>query len=89
MIETFRPNSFAISPALAASSGSSGALPQLLTYYSFVTLATVGYGDITPLSPAARTIAWIEAISGRFYLAVIVAALVSMFVAKQMNEKGT
>jgi hypothetical protein len=51
-----------------------------------VTLTTVGYGDISPISPAARTFSWIEAISGQFYLAVIVAALVSMIVAKNKRE---
>jgi hypothetical protein len=51
---------------------------QVLTYYSFVTLTTVGYGDVVPASSATRTLAWIEAICGQFYLAVIVAGLVSM-----------
>jgi voltage-gated potassium channel len=51
-------------------------------YYSFVTLTTVGYGDVTPISPTTRTFAWIEAITGQFYLAIIVAGLVSMLVAK-------
>ena len=54
----------------------------MLTYYSFVTLTTVGYGDVTPISPMTRTFAWIEAITGQFYLAIIVAGLVSMLVAK-------
>ena len=58
------------------------ALPHVLTYYSFVTLTTVGYGDISPVSPAARTLAWMEAVTGQFYLAVIVAGLVSLLAAK-------
>jgi hypothetical protein len=53
-----------------------------LTYFSFVTLTTVGYGDISPVSPAARTLAWVEAVTGQFYLAVIVAGLVSVLAAK-------
>jgi uncharacterized membrane protein len=57
-------------------------LPHVLTYYSFVTLTTVGYGDISPVSPATRTLAWMEAITGQFYLAVIVAGLVSVLAAK-------
>ena len=56
-------------------------------YYSFVTLATVGYGDVTPLSPTTRTFAWIEAIAGQFYLAIIVAGLVSMLVAKTSQPR--
>ena len=45
-------------------------------YYSFVTLSTVGYGDISPVSPLARALAYLEAIVGQFYLAVLVASLV-------------
>ena len=48
-----------------------------LGYFSFVTLATVGYGDITPVTPLARTLAWLEAISGQLYLAILVAGLVA------------
>src|SRR5581483_3183166 len=72
MIERFRPGSFEVSPSLATSAAPY-LDPQVLTYYSFVTLTTVGYGDINPVSPAARTLAWLEAIAGQFYLAVIVA----------------
>jgi hypothetical protein len=89
MIASFRPDSFQISRSLVPNGEPAGSLPHLLTYYSFVTLTTVGYGDITPISPAARTFAWIEAITGQFYLAVIVATLVSMFVAKMMRDNGT
>jgi hypothetical protein len=38
----------------------------------------VGYGDIIPASTTTRTLAWIEAICGQFYLAVIVAGVISM-----------
>jgi len=48
------------------------------TYFSFVTLTTVGYGDITPLQPIARTLAVGEALSGQLYLAVMIARLVAM-----------
>jgi len=80
MIETFQPGSFQISQSLRTS----GEQPEpcVLMYYSFVTLTTVGYGDVTPISPTTRTFAWIEAITGQFYLAIIVAGLVSMLVAK-------
>jgi voltage-gated potassium channel len=50
-------------------------LPSLL-YFSFVTLTTVGYGDITPISPLAHFLALMEAVIGQFYLAVLVASLV-------------
>ncbi len=53
-------------------------------YYSFVTITTVGYGDITPAKPIARTVANLEAIVGQFYVAVLVAWLVGMY----LSDKG-
>jgi Ion channel len=53
----------------------------VLTYFSCCTLMTVGYGDITPVHPAARTLAVLEAMTGQIYLAVLVAVLVGMKVA--------
>ena len=62
-----------------------------LRYFSFVTLTTVGYGDITPRSSVARTFANLEAVIGQIYLAVLVARLVSLHIvhegAKQEKEK--
>ena len=48
----------------------------LMTYFSFVTLTTLGYGDISPATPVAQVIVVLEAVSGMFYLAVIVASLI-------------
>ncbi len=52
-------------------------------YYSFVTLTTLGYGDILPVSPGARALAYAEAIFGVFYMATLVAMLVSAYVAEK------
>ena len=49
-------------------------------YFSFVTLATLGYGDIVARSEAARGLAILEAVAGQLYLAVMVARLVSLYV---------
>lgn len=57
-----------------------------LSYFSFITLATVGYGDVTPATPLARTLAWVEAIVGQFYLAVLVAGLVGFKITQAMKE---
>jgi len=46
-------------------------------YFSFVTIATLGYGDIVPRSPVARILSILEAAIGQFYMAVVVAWLVS------------
>jgi hypothetical protein len=56
MIEEFRPGSFEISPKLVTGGEVARPLPHVLTSYSFVTLTTVGYGDINPVSPATRTL---------------------------------
>lgn len=52
--------------------------PQLI-YFSFVTLVSLGYGDITPESGLARVLSYFEALTGQFYLAVLVACLVGAF----------
>ena len=53
-----------------------GSLPWM--YYSFVTLTTMGYGDIMPVHPLARALAVLEALTGQLYLAIMLARLVSM-----------
>jgi hypothetical protein len=75
-VETATPGAFnkqaSRDGCLAAARMDSGTL----TYFSFVTLATVGYGDVTPATPLARTLAWTEAVAGQFYLAILVAGIV-------------
>ena len=48
-------------------------------YFSFTTLATVGYGDITPVGPAVRSAAVLEIVTGVFFVAVVIARLVSLY----------
>jgi voltage-gated potassium channel len=48
-------------------------------YFSVITLCTVGYGDITPVSRVARMLAMTEAITGLFYMAVLISRLVSVY----------
>ena len=48
-------------------------------YFSFSTLTTVGFGDITPVSKLARTLAVMEAVTGTFYLAILISRLVGMY----------
>ena len=53
----------------------------LAIYFSFVTMTTLGYGDITPVSTAARSLAILQAIFGQLYLTVLVAWLVGLHIA--------
>jgi Ion channel len=61
--------------------------PTLAIYYSFVTLTTLGYGDIVPRSEVARGLAITEAVAGQLYIAVMITRLVSLYVSRE--DKGT
>jgi hypothetical protein len=54
-------------------------------YYSFVTLTSLGYGDLLPLTNSARTLSYMETVVGQFYLAVMVAGLVGAYLSAK-NE---
>ena len=56
-------------------------------YFSFVTITTLGYGDILPVTQTARSLAFAEAIVGQFYIAVLVAGLVSAYISTQGNNR--
>ncbi len=51
---------------------------SLSLYYSFVTLTTLGYGDVSPAAPLSRMLAALEALTGQLYIAVLVARLVAL-----------
>ena len=55
-------------------------------YFSFVTLATLGYGDILPATPIARGLAIFEAVFGQLYLAVMVARLIGLRTADERED---
>jgi hypothetical protein len=75
LIELIRPGSF----------NYRGDLDTTLFYYSYITLTTVGYGDVVPVSNAARSVAALEAVSGQIYLAVLIARLVGMHSSQSAN----
>ena len=58
---------------------------QDFIYFSFVTLTTLGYGDMSPVSQLAKTLAWAEAIFGQLFLAVTIARLVSLEISHKEN----
>ena len=58
----------------------------LFEYYSFVTLTTLGFGDITPLTKVAKAFSVLEAVIGQLYLVVVVAWFVGMHVSRKSNE---
>lgn len=60
---------------------------QRFTYYSYVTLTTLGYGDITPSINIAKTLAWLEAVAGQVYLTVWLAQLVGLHIIQRDNKR--
>jgi len=83
---------YALLQACVAKSFAKGGVAQTiehdaLVYYSFVTLTTLGYGDITPARPLAQTLAYLEAFVGQFFLTVLVAMLVGQRLAAWMAER--
>jgi hypothetical protein len=74
---TWQPASFAL--PVEAGSRPGHLLQADMTYFSLVTLATVGYGDVLPATHTARMLAMFEAVVGQFYVAVVVALFVGMY----------
>ena len=58
-----------------------------MMYYSFVTLTTLGYGDIYPTSDATRVLAMLEATLGQLYLVILVARLVGLYTAQEASRR--
>ena len=82
LLELLQPASFA---GLDGFPESQGSIIQFV-YFSYVTLSTLGYGDISPLTPMATTTTYMEAIFGQLYLAILVARLVGLYISKQADN---
>jgi voltage-gated potassium channel len=81
LIEAVRPDSYRTEgPAF---SGSSDAVVASFQYFSTITLTTVGFGDIVPVTPVARLVTGLEAMVGQLYLAVVIATLVGRVAARR------
>ena len=59
---------------------------QQLGYFSFVTLTTVGYGDISPAYPLTMSLANLEAIVGQLFPAIMIACLVGLYQAEEQDK---
>ena len=83
-LEALNPGSFSgpmgIDPA-------TGAEIPAYVYFSFTTLTTLGYGDITPITSPAKAVAILEAVVGPLYIAILISTLVSKFVSRKMAEE--
>jgi hypothetical protein len=77
LLELHAPGALVGDAASGLASIQSERLPSQI-YFSFVTLTTLGYGDISPASPAARSFAILEALVGQIYIVAVIARLVSL-----------
>lgn len=68
--------------------GRSGANSSDYLYFSFITLATVGYGDFVPVLPLGRALAVLEGLVGQLYLVTVVALVVGTLVSRRANPPG-
>jgi len=89
LLVSVSPGALSISPALVSAAGWGfpiAPFTPFLQYYSFSTLATLGYGDVTPLTSGARSLSVLEGLTGQLYLAVLIARLVGMHAARHGRE---
>lgn len=78
-----QPEAFRFSDASLAITAEPQHVLPILIYFSLTTLTTVGFGDISPATLAARYLAIAEGITGQFYLAILVARLVAMHMSRR------
>ena len=86
-IETFIPGSFNFAAEPLTGNGRSRNDFQLFTYYSFVTLTTLGYGDALAVSAPARNLSFLETALGQVYLAVLVARLLGLHLTRRGHRE--
>ena len=91
LVELNWPGSFdtPISSSWPVSTDSTTAVFATLFFYSIVTITTAGYGDVTAISPYARSLTSLELVVGQVFLAVLVAWLVGMYIADSINAKNS
>lgn len=88
LIEILSPGSFDFGSLGAAESAVAGfETMSKLSYFSFITMTTVGYGDVTPLSPAARAFSSLQGLVGQLYMAIVIARFVAMELSERMQRR--
>ncbi len=80
LVDQLTPGAFAFNAGPRSMNGFNG------FYFSFITLSTVGYGDITPVSRIARWLAAMEAMTGLLYVAILISRLVGLYSSAKSND---
>jgi hypothetical protein len=83
VIEVSHPGAFMFSEVVATPLEAMDFMRRQFVYFSYVTLSTLGYGDVTPVASVARSWAVLESLTGQVYLTVVIARLVGLSIRKK------
>lgn len=92
LIENTAPGSFSFSHGLESlhlTQSDKSLYFANFMYYSFVTVTTLGYGDITPISNAAKVFSSLEAMVGQLYIAILISRLVGLHIGQQIHRQNS
>jgi Ion channel len=82
LVEYLQPGSYRV-----ATAGGRPASSNELLYFSYVTLVTLGYGDIVPVTDGARSLSVLEGLCGTIYLTILVARLIGLHLAQVLSPR--
>ena len=82
-IEMVHPDSFT---GLSAMNSASNTLRESIMYFSYITLLTIGYGDILPVTYLAQKATMLIGLMGQFYLAIMTAIIVGKFINQSLKS---
>jgi hypothetical protein len=88
LVEVLAPGSFAVSADVRWQLEDWHLRRALFNYLSFATMASLGYNDITAVTPLANTLTWLEVMAAQFYLAVVIAQIVGMKLKQGARSSG-
>jgi hypothetical protein len=82
------PGSFSVNPEIRWQLADWHLRRALFNYVSFATMASLGYNDVTAVTPLANTLTWLEAMTAQFYLAVVIAQIVGLKLAQARVDRA-
>lgn len=85
-VELLAPGAFSVSPEIRWQLKDWHLRRALFNYFSFTTMASLGYSDITTAAPITNTLTWIEVMTAQFYLAVVIAQIVGLKLAQAIGR---
>lgn len=89
LIGAFEADAFRVPASMVVAHDAGPRTEYSHVYFSFVTLTTLGYGDITPVTPIAHTAAWLEAVAGQLFIGILIGRLVSLHIEHGLEESAT